>query len=85
MNKEYEVRIEKLKKLKELGINPFTYDYRPVASFADTKANFREGSEPPQTVSTAGRITSIRGYGKAAFLDIKDRTDKMQIYIKQIY
>lgn len=86
MNKEYEVRLEKLNKLKTLGVNPFTYDYRPITPFADIIANYKDGLDPqtqPQLTSTAGRITSIRGFGKATFLDLKDRTGKIQIYIKK--
>jgi len=79
MNKEYEIRLEKLNKLKALGVNPYTYDYRPITPFAELVSNYVEA----QPASTAGRIISIRGHGKAAFLDLKDRTGKLQIYIKK--
>lgn len=35
-----------------------------------------------QTVSIAGRIMSWREVGKANFIDVRDETDRMQIYVR---
>jgi len=82
MNKESEIRLEKLDKLKALGINPFAYEFRNNTPIKDIVANFQE-TTPPQVTTAAGRILSIRAHGKAAFMDLRDKTGKIQIYIKK--
>lgn len=74
-------RIEKLNKIKDLGIDPY-----PAKSYRNTDNNsvhekFEElnGKE----VVVAGRSTSIRTHGGLAFIDIKDQTGKLQLYIKE--
>ena len=74
--------MEKLAKLKALGVNPFAYEFRNITPVKDVVANFQE-TTPPQITTTAGRIISIRSHGKAAFMDLRDKTGKVQIYIKK--
>jgi len=73
--------MEKLKKLREMGIDPF-----PAKSSRNTKniavaERFEEleGKE----VTVAGRAVAVREHGKLAFIDIKDNTGKVQLYIKE--
>ncbi len=75
-----DARIEKLNQLKALGINPYpAKSYRNVDN-RDIKTNFEElvGKE----VVVAGRAFAIREHGKLYFIDLKDHTDKIQLYIK---
>ncbi|MBI5778996.1 MAG: lysine--tRNA ligase [Planctomycetes bacterium] len=91
MNKESEIRLEKLAKLKALGINPFAYEFRGATAVKAITDNFQETTPaqqgapagPPQVTTAAGRILSIRSHGKAAFMDLRDKTGKVQIYIKK--
>ena len=70
-----EVRIEKIKKLKELGINPYPSRIELNGELVTTK----EASDKLDlVVLTAGRIWSIRGHGAVVFLDITDETGKIQ-------
>jgi len=73
------VRHDKLKALKEAGIEPFGRKFEKPLFLAKVKSEFEEGKE----ASAAGRIISIREHGKSLFLDIKDHTDKLQLYIKK--
>ena len=76
------VRRESLKKLRDLGINPY-----PAAQFKTTSTvnqvveefDALEGKE----VILAGRIMSRRIMGKASFAELKDATGRMQIYINR--
>lgn len=69
------VRIEKIKKLRELGINPYPSKVELSGNLLSTK----EASEKPDSdVLTAGRVWSIREHGAVAFLDIIDETGKIQ-------
>ena len=74
------IRLEKLNKLKELGVDPY-----PAKSFKniDNIKAFEKFDEIQNTeVIAGGRITSIRKHGQLAFIDIEDNSSKIQLYIK---
>lgn len=76
------VRRESLKKLKELGIDPYpAAEYKTTAYIKDILDDFDnyKGKE----VVVAGRIMSRRIMGKASFAELKDATANMQIYINR--
>lgn len=76
-----QIRIEKLEKLKELGIPP----YPPTSYKSNPNVFFHENFEKNEgkEVVASGRITSIRKHGKLAFIDLKDASGKIQLYIKE--
>ncbi len=72
-------RRESLKKLRELGIDPYpAEEYKTTAHIEDILNDFDryEGEQ----VSLAGRMMSRRIMGKASFAEIKDSSGRMQIY-----
>ncbi len=76
------IRREKLKKLQEMGRNPFLIETWNVEAYSkDIKDDFEawEG----KSVSMAGRIMANRHMGKASFIDILDKDGKIQAYIRQ--
>ena len=76
------VRREKLAALKADGRDPYTITSYPVDAYAnDIREKFEEmdGKE----VHIAGRMMSRRIMGKASFLDLRDGTDRMQVYVKR--
>ncbi|NQT86074.1 lysine--tRNA ligase, partial [bacterium] len=75
-------RVAKLDALVAKGIEPYGRRYDAPQSVADCLAVFDEqGDEAP--VRTAGRLTAQRDFGKAAFLNLKDRTGNIQIYVRK--
>lgn len=74
-------RREKMKKIIELGFNPFEYRFEKSHHTYQIKENFDELEE--KVVSVAGRIMANRRMGKAAFLHIQDEYGKIQIYFKK--
>ena len=72
------IRLEKIKKLIALGINP--YPSKPKEGVEDI-AVAREKLE--QDVRVAGRVMSIRGHGNVAFFDLKDETGKIQLWFQK--
>ena len=76
------VRRQKLADLREAGRDPFAHERFEVTHHA---AKIVAGFETldGQTVSAAGRITSIRVQGKVAFLDITDTTGRIQLYARR--
>jgi lysyl-tRNA synthetase class 2 len=81
MEKFEQDRLEKLEKLKAMGIDPYGKRYNGQASLKSIVENYH--GEEGKAVRVAGRISSLRPHGKAAFLDIRDWTGKIQLYIKQ--
>ena len=80
--KEYrDIRIEKLNKLKELGVNPYPAQSHRTHLSNSIIDNFSdlEGQE----VTVAGRIFSIRSHNVLCFIDLKDASGKIQLYLKQ--
>lgn len=72
-----EARLEKLKKIKEIGWNPYAASYPKTHVISDALKS--EG----KVVKTAGRIMSFREHGNIAFADLKDETGKIQIFFRK--
>ncbi len=81
INELIRIRRDKLKKLAELGVNPYTYSFETSDFSADIIAQFDEQKEHRDCVSC--RIISVRLMGKAAFFHIQDTKGKIQVYIRQ--
>jgi len=80
------IRREKLKELKQLGIDPYPAPLYPVTtSSAFIKENFKgdENKSDFANVCIAGRIMSIRDMGKASFALIQDAHGKIQVYVRR--
>ena len=82
------VRREKLKKLEELGINPFGEKFERTHSAHDVLAQCGELSkedieEKELTVTISGRLMSKRGHGKAGFAHVQDQSGRIQIYVRE--
>jgi len=79
------VRRRKLEALREAGVDPFPHAYPGVTAIAEAKAP-HEGLEPGEEtdvrVRVAGRLHARRGQGKAAFLDLNDRTGRIQLHAR---
>jgi lysyl-tRNA synthetase class 2 len=71
------LRHKKLDALRARGAEPFGAAFEPSGSIAEVRAKFKEG----ETLRAAGRITAHRDMGKSHFLDLRDATGRIQIYI----
>ena len=74
-------RIEKINEIREMGINPFPYNYNVENFSQEIIDNFDNYFESEKKVSVAGRIMSVRVMGKAAFCSIQDQQGKIQLYV----
>ncbi|MEN8222954.1 MAG: lysine--tRNA ligase [Acidobacteriota bacterium] len=82
------IRLEKIEKIEELGLETYPYEFDVVDKLTDIKAKYsdddREKLENTKiSVKTAGRIVAIRKMGKSAFLHIFDGEEKLQLYIRK--
>ena len=71
------LRRKKLDTLRAKGIEPFGSAFEPSGSIAEVREKFKEG----ETLRAAGRITAHRDMGKSHFLDLRDATGRIQIYV----
>ena len=78
-NSLIEQRKANLAALREKGIEPFANKFTPNETCADARENYEEGRE----VALAGRMTAFRTMGKSIFLDIRDGSDRMQVYAQK--
>ena len=80
-------RRSKLERLIERGIDPFPARFHRSHTTAEAVALFTEAeaadaeAAPPATV--AGRISRIRGMGKASFVDIEDSAGRIQLFCRK--
>jgi lysyl-tRNA synthetase class 2 len=75
-------RSEKLRKIAELGIDPWGGRFDGHQAIAAVRV-LPTDSTPPPRVRVAGRIVLRRGMGKAQFLHLQDWTGRIQVMIGQ--
>jgi lysyl-tRNA synthetase class 2 len=78
-------RRAKAHRLRESDPEAFPYSFpgvEPIAAILDTYAHLAAGEETEDAHRVAGRIAARRGSGKAAFLDLVDRTGKIQLHAR---
>ncbi|MGI5897704.1 MAG: lysine--tRNA ligase [Candidatus Dojkabacteria bacterium] len=76
-----EIRLKKLERLKELGINPFPSKSKKEYDNAEINQNFEKYDG--QQVILAGRIVAWREHGKLIFAVIKDKSGEIQVMIRK--
>lgn len=81
-SEQEKVRIDKLNKIKSKGIIPYPYKFEFTHTVKEIRSHSKELIAHESTVSVAGRLMGIRWHGRAVFADIRDSTDKMQMYFK---
>src|SRR5688572_5689200 len=86
-----EDRLEKVRALREMGVEPFGYSYDPTHRSADALELFAaweageraEGADgPAETLRLAGRVVAKRVMGKSTFIHLADRSGRIQLYFR---
>ena len=75
-------RRRKLQSLRTAGIEPFPHEFdgvEPVADVRAAHADLEPGAETDAAHRVAGRLVARRGQGKMAFLDLEDRSGRIQL------
>jgi lysyl-tRNA synthetase class 2 len=82
LNEQRLIRREKLDTLQKAGRNPFLVESWDVETHSvEIKERFSEWEG--KTFSLAGRIMAFRHMGKASFIDIQDKSGRIQCYVRQ--
>lgn len=79
---EESVRRERLQKLRDAGTDPYTAKVNRDTMIAEALLNFDEWSESHKALTVAGRLRAVRGHGGAAFADLEDVSERIQLHIK---
>jgi lysyl-tRNA synthetase class 2 len=72
------LRREKLAALEKLGVAPFGAAFETSGEIAQVREKFTEGA----SFRIAGRISAHRNMGKSHFVDLKDASGRIQIYLQ---
>jgi len=72
------LRRQKLEALQARGVRPFGGGFETAGTIAEVREKFAEGV----TLRAAGRITAHRDMGKSHFIDLRDATGRMQVYVQ---
>jgi lysyl-tRNA synthetase class 2 len=78
-------RRAKLERLRADGIEPFPHAYpgvRPISAIHAAHADLPAGEDSDARYRVAGRLHARRGQGRMAFLDLDDRSGRIQLQAK---
>jgi lysyl-tRNA synthetase, class II len=81
-----EDRREKLDRLRGEGIDPFPHEFPrvvPIARIHEAHDDLASGDETDFAYRVAGRVHARRGHGKAAFIDLDDRSGRIQLHARE--
>jgi lysyl-tRNA synthetase class 2 len=81
-----EERKEKLKKIRELGGHPYKmskFKKEDIENIINKYEDLKNSEEVEDVAAAAGRVMALRSHGKTTFVDIKDETGKIQLYINK--
>ena len=74
-------RLRKLETLRQLGVDPYPARSERTHGCGEVLAHYDELAG--QEVVVAGRITSIRSFGKLAFIKLRDGSGEVQLYLQR--
>lgn len=73
-------RLRKLEELKQLGVDPYPANAQREISAAEAVEQYDALQE--KSITVAGRIESIRSFGKLAFIKLRDMSGSIQLYLQ---
>jgi lysyl-tRNA synthetase class 2 len=86
LNEFIQVRMDKLKSLREKGINPYPYRFDQTHHSDEILKKYQDlqvgEHKENDKVSVAGRLMTVRMHGKSGFAHLQDSHGRVQIYIK---
>ncbi len=87
-NQILQQRREKADSLAEMGVNLYSNSFKPANYIEELLPKgegvaVENGDDTRFTYTVAGRIMSMRKFGKAAFFHIVDNTGRIQVYAKK--
>ena len=83
-----EVRLDKLEKIRALGVDPYPAEYRYTHTLGQIQDRFSSKTgdaleADPAIVRVCGRIVARRPFGKAGFLTLSEGGARVQVYARK--
>ena len=78
-----QVRINKMHQIEEKGWKPFGHKFEWTHHAQDIADQFEELTANETVVRLSGRVMAIRGHGKTCFIDLMDKTGRIQLYVRK--
>lgn len=82
LDEQHRVRLEKLAALRAAGKDPYTITKFPV-TISNKEIRDRFDELENTEVAIAGRLMTRRIMGKASFIDVRDGSNRMQVYVRR--
>lgn len=89
VSEQHEIRIQKLEELREMGIDPYPYDFEVTHTSRQILENpglirkDDQNEDELERVSIGGRIMTRRIMGKSTFFNLQDSDGEIQVYIRR--
>lgn len=77
------IRLQKLNKLKDSGMDPYPESVARDFSISQLKSTFEELAGENKTASIAGRVMAVRGQGAILFIVLQEAGEKFQAVLKK--
>ena len=74
-------RLRKLETLRQLGVEPYPAKSERTHTCAEVLSKYDELAD--KEVVVAGRVASIRSFGKLAFIKLRDQSGDVQLYLQR--
>lgn len=78
-----EMRLQKINKLKEAGMDPYPVSISRDYSIGKVKSLFEGLSEKGESISISGRVVVVRGQGSILFIVLEDEGERFQAVLKK--
>ena len=78
-----QARLDKLKKIKEAGVDPYPAKCLRTHTVKQTLDSFDEFFKSEKEIVLAGRIRMIRAHGGLTFANIEDQSGQIQLFFKR--
>ncbi|MBD5229324.1 MAG: lysine--tRNA ligase [Bacteroidales bacterium] len=83
LSEQEKVRRGSMEEMRRLGIEPYPAAEYTVTGHADEIVSTFDDNAPQREVTVAGRVMSRRIMGKASFMELKDATGRIQVYVNR--
>jgi lysyl-tRNA synthetase class 2 len=83
-----DVRLNKTEQMRDEGKGPYPNTFRPTATAGEILERFGKASGEDlegveERFALAGRMMSVRDFGKSCFVHVQDETGRLQMYLRK--
>ncbi|PAU95532.1 lysine--tRNA ligase [Aliifodinibius salipaludis] len=89
VSEQHEIRLEKLQELREMGYDPYPYDFevthksKQILDRPELIKQDDQDEEDVEKVAIAGRVMTRRIMGGSTFFNLQDSEGEIQVYIRK--